>query len=609
MRILGLVLLAGMAAAAAAPPNVLIVMTDDQGYPELSAHGNPVVRTPHLDKLHAESVRLADFHVAPMCTPTRGQLLTGIDAARNGAINVSSGRTLLKEGYKTLADHFGGAGYRTGLFGKWHLGDNYPSRPFDRGFEDTLWFPSSHINSVPDHWNNDYFDDTYRRNERLEKCEGYCTDVFFTEAIAWMRSRAEAGERFFCYLPTNAPHGPFWVPQAYRDRVAARFDAVAESLPEAARKRRRDLITYLAMIENIDANFGRLETFLTESGLRENTMVIFLTDNGSTFGHIYFPCGMRGRKTQLWEGGHRVPCLIRWPKGGLQGGRDVEGLTQVQDLCPTLLSLCGVPADTAFDGADLAPVLRGESAIPGDRMLVINYSRMPGAHSYPVPDSPSRMRREGAGVLWKRWRLLEDRELYDLETDPMQERNVIDKHPEVAKTMRARLDQWWKEVRDVANVPQPTVIGDRRENPMMLTACEWLDVFVDQQGQVRRGSQKNGWWELRVAEAGEYEFELRRWPREADLAIGAASPQTIAADGVFPEGRAIPIASARMQVGSGIPMRKPVRPDSKQVTFTARLPAGKTRLYTWFEEARDRPLLGAYYVYVNRTGESGSPGR
>ena len=148
-------------AASAARPNIIVIMTDDQGYGEFSCHGNPIARTPHIDKLASQSIRLTDFHVAPMCTPTRGQLLTGLDAFRNGALNVSSGRTLLRPELKTMADVFKAAGYRTGIFGKWHLGDNHPFRPEDRGFDEAIWFPSSHINALPDYRDTDHFDATY----------------------------------------------------------------------------------------------------------------------------------------------------------------------------------------------------------------------------------------------------------------------------------------------------------------------------------------------------------------------------------------------------------------------------------------------------------------
>lgn len=181
-----LLLLREANASDAAKPNVIIVMTDDQGYPELSVHGNPVLNTPHLDRLHSQSLRLTDYHVSPMCTPTRGQLLTGIDAARNGAINVSSGRSLLRPELPTMGDIFSDNGYATGIFGKWHLGDNYPFRPQDRGFQESLWFPSSHIGSVPDYRGNDYFDDTYIKNGKRQQFTGYCTDIFFDEAIKFI---------------------------------------------------------------------------------------------------------------------------------------------------------------------------------------------------------------------------------------------------------------------------------------------------------------------------------------------------------------------------------------------------------------------------------------
>ena len=184
-------------------PNVVLIITDDQGYGDLACHGNPVALTPNLDQLYRESVRLTDFHVAPMCTPTRGQLLTGLDACRNGALNVSSGRTLLRENLPTIADMFRASGYATGVFGKWHLGDNYPYRPQDRGFDESLWFPSSHISSAPDYWENDYFDDVYCRNGERLKYEGYCTEVFFPKRWSGSSSRSVAIilSSFFC-LPT-----------------------------------------------------------------------------------------------------------------------------------------------------------------------------------------------------------------------------------------------------------------------------------------------------------------------------------------------------------------------------------------------------------------------
>ncbi len=300
------------ASAALAGPNVIIVMTDDQGYPELSVHGNPIVKTSHLDRLHGQSLRLEDYHVSPMCTPTRGQLMTGLDPARNGAINVSSGRALLRPEIPIMANFFGDAGYQTGIFGKWHLGANYPFRPEDRGWHETVWFPSSHIGSVPDYWGNDYWDDTYVNNGKLKQYKGYCTDIFFDEGIAFMKKSARAGRPFLTYIAPNTPHGPLVAPEEDEKAIAAILSG--DEFAGMNRLLKTRLADYLGMVRNIDTNMGRLMKFLDDEGLRDDTILIFKTDNGSTHGPRYYNAGMRGQKTELWEGGHRVPCFISWPK-------------------------------------------------------------------------------------------------------------------------------------------------------------------------------------------------------------------------------------------------------------------------------------------------------
>lgn len=585
-------------------PNVLIIMTDDQGYPELSVHGNPVLQTPNLDKLHGQSLRLTDYHVTPMCTPTRGQLLTGIDAARNGAANVSSGRALLRTEIPTMANYFGDAGFTTGIFGKWHLGANYPFRPQDRGFQESVWFPSSSIPSVPAYWGNDYFDDVYTKNGKPEQFKGYCTDVFFNEAKAFMANAVKAEKPFLCYLATNTPHGPFIPKPEDRAVIAKRLkDPQFDHLNDGLKKR---LAAYLGMIVNIDKNMGGLLQFLDDEGLADNTILIFQTDNGSLLGPQYFNAGMRGKKTELWEGGHRVPCFIRWPKGGLAKPQDISGLTQVQDILPTLLDLCQIKPGNgpAFDGMSLAPILRGEETVSDDRVLIMNYSRMPGFSNYPSPHSQTQMRADQAGVLWKRWRLLENRELYNLDTDPLQKTNVIDQHPKVVEKLREHLGAWWKEVGPTANEEQRIIIGTKYENPTKLSGTEWLDVFIDQQGQILRGQQKSGYWLLDVAQAGEYDIDLRRWPKEADGTISGTLP-----DGT---GKALPINQASLYMSGHNHMSiskkraygfegltKQVRKEDKGVVFTMNLKKGPTALHTWFK-GKDDTMLSAYYVYVTK---------
>jgi len=581
-------------------PNVILIITDDQGYGDLGCHGNPVALTPNIDKLHAESVRFTDFHGAPMCTPTRGQLLTGLDAARNGALNVSSGRTLLRPELSTIADVFRAGGYRTGLFGKWHLGDNYPYRPQDRGFEESIWFPSSHISSLPDYWENDYFDDVYCHNGERKRFRGYCTQVFFDAALKWIDERHRNDERFFAYIPTNAPHYPLWVPEEDRSAIEAYFTRNEHLLSEKLKPALREsIIRFLAMIRNLDSEVGRLREFLAERDLADNTILVFMTDNGSTFGHVYYNAGMRGAKCSLWEGGHRVPCFVHWPAAGLTKGRDVAGLTEVQDILPTLAELCGLAAPSGLDGISLAPVLLGDDRPPAERMLVTNYSRMPGDLDYPTPDSPSIVRREGAAVMWKHWRLLEGNALYDLRTDPAQDENVINQHPDVARVMQDHLDNWWADVEPVVNQPQRIVIGSDEENPSMLSACEWADVFVDQQRQVRVGERKNSYWHLNVDQPGEYRFELCRWPRESGLGLTEACDAVTVTDGELCKGNVIPIARARIFIG-GHKFTKPVEESADSVVFTVHLDTGPVLLHTWFDDADGHPLCGVFYVYVTR---------
>jgi arylsulfatase A-like enzyme len=563
------------AASSPARPNVIILLTDDQGYGDLSVHGNPVLKTPELDRLHGESIRLTDFHATPMCTPTRGQLMTGVDALRNGAMNVSSGRTNLRREFPTMPEIFAAAGYRTGIFGKWHLGDNYPYRPQDRGFQESIWFPSSHISSAADFFNNDYFDDTFMHNGRREKFAGYCTDVFFREAIAWMKQRAERHEPFLCYLPTNAPHGPLFVPDKYR---------------EPYRSQKPNVASFFAMIANIDENVGRLDAFLREAGLRDNTIFLYMTDNGATAGDAVYNAGMRGKKIGLYEGGHRVPFFLRWPAGKLRAPANLDTLATMQDVLPTLIDLCGIakPPNAKFDGSSLAGLLRGSTDTLPDRMVVTQFSRM----------NDPRPKPGDATVMWKKWRLVSDKELFDLATDPAQERNVIEQQAEVAAKMRAHYAQWWAGVEPRVHEFSPIYIGSEKEPITMLNPCDWMDVFLDQQGQIRK-QKKNGPWALFVERDGEYEFSLRRWPTEADAAITAGLPAYKGVDGSTQPGDAFPVASAELKIGE-TQKSKAIAGDDKAATFTVSLKRGRIEAQTWFRDAAGAEIAGAYYVYVRR---------
>ena len=557
-------------------PNVIVVLTDDQGHGDLSCHGNPVLQTPNLDRLHAQSIRLEDFHVAPMCTPTRGQLLTGQDALRNGATFVCMGRSLLDPSLPTMANIFAANGFRTGHFGKWHLGDNYPYRPQDRGFQTTVHHPSWGITSAADYFENDYFNPYVRRGASVQPTEGYCTDIWFDETIKWIDQDRDAP--FFAYLATNTPHGPHWVPDRYRQPYLDHVDY--------------DVASFFGMIANIDENFGRLDAFLTETGLRDNTILIFMGDNGTATGENVFNAGMRGKKRSLYEGGHRVPCFIRWPSGGLVGPRQVDEPTQCQDMLPTLIDLCGLeaPEASAFDGVSLAEPLRDEGEI-GDRMLFVQYGHVSDGWTGATS-------RGDAAVIWNKWRLVGD-ELFDLARDPGQETDFAPQYPEIRAAMRNEYNAWWGRLGGNLDSYHPITIGSDRENPTRLCSCDWAYVYCDNPGNVRGCVMDSGAWHLVVDQPGVHTFSLYRWPEESGLPIASPAPGMHGVDGSLPGGRALPVASAWMKVGD-FEAEAAVGPEDRCATFSARLPAGPVQLKTWWLDALGHELAGAYYVLVAR---------
>ncbi len=341
-------------------PNVILVMTDDQGYGDLGCHGNDVIVTPNLDELYNQSIRLTDFHVDPTCSPTRSALMTGHYSSRTGVWHTIMGRSLLGKHEVTMADVFSSSGYKTAIFGKWHLGDNYPFRPQDRGFQEVLIHGGGGVGQGPDYWGNDYFDDTYFHNDTAKKFEGYCTDIWFDGALKFIEANKD--RPFFCYVPTNAPHGPYNVADKY-------------SKPYRDKGIDAKQANFYGMITNIDENMGRLMSRLKELGLEQNTILIFMTDNGTSGGHAG---GMRGKKGSEYEGGHRVPFFVRWPGGGVKEPGDVDRLSAHIDVLPTLIDLCSLtkPAGVKFDGASLAPLLKGKVSNWPDRTLLVHSQRI-----------------------------------------------------------------------------------------------------------------------------------------------------------------------------------------------------------------------------------------
>ena len=581
-------LVAGRSVADDEPPNVVLVITDDQGYGDLSCHGNPVLKTPNLDRLYDESVRLVDYHVAPTCSPTRAALVTGHWTNRTGVWHTSGGRSLLLEGEVTIGRIFHDAGYATGMFGKWHMGDNYPFRPEDRGFSEVMRHGGGGVGQTPDFWDNSYFDGTYFHNSVPEPVTGYCTDVWFDYARRFIKAQKEAGRPFLAYISTNAPHWPMHSPPEFAAPYEERFGTRVGH--------------FFGMIANIDHNVGRLRAFLAREGLAHNTILIFTSDNGTGAGEKVFNAGMRGRKQSEYDGGHRVPLFVHWPAGGLVGGRDVEPITAHIDVLPTLIDLAGIapPKGVVFDGRSIRPLLESR-ANPDDgswpdRILVTDSKR--------VVD-PIKWRR--SAVMTNRWRLVNGTELYDIKQDPAQQNDVAGTQPNVVARLKAFYEAWWAELKPTFQRIPAIYLGHEGENPVRLTSHDWIATKSTpwNQSLVRQAlddPSATGYWNVNVTAAGGHEIRLRRWPEEADTAIDALLPPGTDVPGESPfrasPGKAVQAVNASVRIGD-VTAEAPVEPGAKQVTLQMTLPAGKSRMRATFTTG-DGGTVGAYYAYVRK---------
>ena len=570
----------GVHAAEPKKPNVLIVMTDDQGLGDFSFTGNPVLKTPNFDAFARLSARLTDFHVCPMCSPTRGQLLTGLAALRNGATSVTAGRTFLRPGLPTMPELFARAGYATGIFGKWHLGDSYPHRPIDKGFQESVYHLGwGQLHSTPE-FDWPLIDGRYFHNGAQQRFQGHCTDLWFNSAMAWMKECHVRGEPFFCYLPTNAPHAPHVELDEYVQPYQGRGPA-----------------GFFGMIAHVDRRFGDLMRFLDDQKLAADTIVIFMTDNGGTAGVGTFNAGLRAGKTTYYDGGHRVPCWIRWPAGKLGAPRDVDLPTQNIDLLPTLCDLCGIEppkrdaADEPYCGTSLAGLLRNEKTKLADRMFVVQYGQIP--------------RKFESCVVWGKWRLVKGEELYDLEGDRVQKDNVAAAHSDVVQSMREYYEGWWQGLEPILNDFVPISIGAKQQPVVELNSGDWEGIYADNSGYVREavGGPTGGHWHILVEGAGDYEFTLRRWPEQTKAALGDKYEPSVRSPANKAKGKTIgfpTIARARLEI-AGRSAAVDAKPSDMAATIRVDdLPPGKTTLKAWFSDAGGTDLCGAFFVTIRK---------
>lgn len=471
------------AAEARRPPNIVILLTDDQGFGELGVTGNPVVHTPNIDHFAGQSVWLDRFHVMPVCSPTRSCLMTGRYNYRTGVVDTFLGRSLMHPDETTLPQMLSAAGYRTGIFGKWHLGDNYPMRAMDRGFQETFVLNGGGLAQPgdppdPADERGAYFNAVLRHNGTWTRTNGYVTDVLTDAALQFIEQSKD--KPFFCYVPYNCPHDPHQVPDKYRHRYdgvdlgASGFPKIGNPMP--AKTDHYDIASVYGMIDNIDENVGRILKRLDDLNLTDNTIVIFFSDNGCQK-HNGYNAGLREWKGTPFEGGIHQFCFLRWPDQ-FHAGTHVSPIASVIDLTPTLLDLSGVakPESVKFDGLSLAPLLRGEKIDWPDRTLFFQWHR---------GDVPTRYRAFAARS--PQWKLVQPLgvvekcngvthfQLFDMTNDPYELKDVAADHPDIVAKLKGDYDAWFTDVTSARDytVPSRIFIGTPNENPVLLTRQDW----------------------------------------------------------------------------------------------------------------------------------------
>lgn len=454
-------------------PNVILIMADDQGYGDLGITGNPHVKTPVIDNFARKNIRFDNFYVSPVCAPTRSSLMTGRFSLRTGIRDTYNGGAIMATSEVTIAEMLKQANYKTGIFGKWHLGDNYPSRPNDQGFDESVIHLSGGMGQVGDFTtyfkkDSSYFNPVLWHNGHKEAYKGYCSDIFAEQAIRFIEKNRQSP--FFCYLAFNAPHTPLQIPDKYYQMFkdidpASGFENDNRPFVKMSEKNKEDARRVYAMVSNIDENVGKLLQKLDELNIAENTLVIFMTDNGPQ--QTRYVAGMRGRKGSVYRGGVRVPFFLRYPKL-FKGDKRIETTAAHIDILPTLAQICNVDLpNKLIDGKSLLPLIKGEQVNWADRPLFFYWSRR-------YPELYNNMAlQKGNHKLVGHTNYnaeIEDFELFDIDKDPYEQNNIVLKNKSVADTLKSELDLFYKELinsPNIINLPR-IIIGNKHENPVIL---------------------------------------------------------------------------------------------------------------------------------------------
>ncbi len=553
-------------------PNVIVVITDDQGHGDLGFHGNPVIKTPNLDKFARQSVRMKNFYVSPVCAPTRASLMTGRYNYRTGVVDTFVGRAMMHPDETTIAEILRALGYRTGIFGKWHLGDCYPLRAMDQGFEESLVLKGGGIGQPSDPPGGEsYFNPILQHNGKAVKKDGYVTDILTDAAMDFIGKNKDSP--FFCYIAFNCPHGPLEVPkkpyEMYKDKIKL-GDFPKFGFPIEGKVNLDETAKIYGMISNIDANLGRLFDRLEKLGIADDTIVIFLTDNGPQ--QPRYNSGMRGRKASVFEGGTRVPFFVRWP-ATMRGDQDESRIAAHIDIAPTLVEACGgaMPKDRKIDGKSLLPLWDVRVSFWPDRPLFFQWHR---------GDVPEMYR--AFAVRTQNWRLVQpvgvaegsnfDKNklmLFSMTNDPYETKDVGADHPDVVADLKKQYEAWFKDVESTRKFAPPRiVVGSEKENPSVLTRQDWR-------------SKDGGWtpksivhWELHVERAGVFE-------------ITATLPTPASKDAVL-----------HLKIGAKEYAKKLDAKDKSVIIRGVDLPTGPLRLEAWIAEGAS--VRGMRFVEVRR---------
>ena len=495
------------------PPNIILIMTDDQGYGDLGVHGNPFIRTPVLDSLASHSTRIDPFYVSPVCAPTRSSLMTGRYHLRTGVYDTYNGGAMMSTNETTLAEVLSKNGYQTAMVGKWHLGDAYPMRPMDQGFQYYLAHKGGGIGQPGDDFGNfmrtdsSYFDPYLWENGERVRREGYCSDIFTNQAIDFIQTRSSEadGKPFFLYLSYNAPHTPLQLPKEYYDAYEnitydpEDFEHSGNNVSEMQPRDMEDARKVYGMVSNIDDNLGRLWKTLENLEIEKNTLVVFITDNGPQ--QRRFTGGLSGRKSNVLEGGIRVPCFFYW-KGHLEENRVIDYPSAHIDMMPTLLEFAGISYEGDMDGTSLFPVLNG-GANPEERPLFFVWAR-----GYPQRYSNMAVRRGSYKLVGKTeyGESADLLQLYDLQNDPYEQSDVSHEYPEVKNQLLKQLDDWYQEIIVSPNLVTPPriTIGTDHENPVILGRNDWKGPTATRWS----ASDAYGYWDIRIEEPGTYKVKM-----------------------------------------------------------------------------------------------------